>query len=186
MEQHHLELYWSEIPTGKENAVDYPTLCAKWRKRERTVREILHDLSLYDNGDDFVLIRSGQTKGFYKTDDKEEIAAFRRECLNKGRSVFAPVRKCNRILRADAEALQTSVFNNLKAVRVSLGMTQPEVVKQMKARDCHFDVPMLSKMESGAFLPTPYQLAALAQIYAVEPCDLVMVEETALGVYSAI
>lgn len=179
-----LEKYWQELPTGKENAVDYPTLCGKWGKRERAVREILHDLSLYDNGDDFVLIRSGQTKGFYKTNDKAEIAAYRRECLNKGRSVFAPVKKCNRVLKADTT--QFEFFNNLRNVRESCGMSKEDVCRRMREIDAHFDAPLLSRMENGVCLPTHYQIAKLAEIYAVEPSELVRVEFLGFGVYNAI
>lgn len=99
------EKYWSEIPIGKENAIEYKELCEMWKCSERTARAILHQLSRYDNGDDYVLIRSGKTKGFYKTDDIAEIEAFRRECLAKGRSIFAPVKKCDRILSKDNSQL---------------------------------------------------------------------------------
>lgn len=184
MAKHHLELYWQELPVGKENAVDYPRLCEMWGKSEREARRILHDLSLYDNGDDFVLIRSGKSKGFYKTDDKEEIAAYRRECLSKGRSIFAPVKKCNRILKAESK--QFEFFNNLRAVRVAKGMSQPEVCKQMKEIDVHFDVPLLSKMENGVCLPNPIQTEKLAEIYGVEPSDLVRVEILDFDIFDAI
>lgn len=173
-----LELYWSELPVGKENAVDYPTLCFMWGKDKRGVRGILHDLSLYDNGDDFVLIRSGKTKGFYKTDDHDEIAAYRKECLNKGRSVFAPVKKCNRILNADTA--QFAFFNNLRTVREAVGISQAEVCKRMREVDAHFDAPMLSKMENGFCMPVPFQLLKLAEIYGVSTSDLVGVDLPAL------
>lgn len=179
-----LEIFWSELPTGKENAVDYPTLCSMWDMTERAVRNILHELSSYDNGDDYVLIRSGKTKGFYKTDDKAEITAYRKECLNKGRSVFAPVRKCNRILRTDTK--QIEMFNNLRVVRVGLGMSQPDVCRQMKEIDKHFDTPLLSKMENGVCLPTFTQLAKLAEIYGVEPTELIRADLPAFDVFEAI
>lgn len=178
------EVYWSELPVGKENAVDYPTLCVMWGRTERTVRDILHELSRYDNGDDFVLIRSGKTKGFYKTNDKGEIAAYRRECLNKGRSVFAPVKKCNRIL--DAGHGQFEMFNNLRVVRESVGMKQKEVCEIMKGYDPAFDESLLSKMENGVCLPTVLQLSEIAQIYGVEPSELVGLYFPAETPYNAI
>jgi len=94
-------LYWEQIPIGRENAIDYATLCGMWDCNERAARAIMHELSCYDNGDPYILIRSGKSKGFYRTDDPAEIEAYRRECLNKGRSIFAPVRKCNRLLAVD-------------------------------------------------------------------------------------
>lgn len=95
------EVFWNDIPIGKENAIDYKRLCKMWDCSERMARAIMHELSSHDNGDDYILIRSGKSKGFYRTDDPAEIEAYRRECLAKGRSIFAPVRKCNRLLAVD-------------------------------------------------------------------------------------
>lgn len=180
------EFYWQDIPVGAENAVSYDDLRELWGKDKRTVRDILHELSAEDNGDNYVLIRSGRGKGFYKTDDEEIITAYKKECLNKGRSNFAPIKKINRILKGNADALQSSVFNNIKAVRLSKSMSQPQVCKQMNERGCSIDVPMLSKMENGAFLPPPYYLAVMAEIFACEPSELVMVDLFALDIYTAI
>ena len=184
MSKYHLELYWNELPIGRENAVDYPHLCERWDKCEREARRILHELSLYDNGDDFVLIRSGKSKGFYKTDNKDEIAAYRKECLNKGRSIFAPVKKCNRILKA--ESGQFELFNNLRTVRESCNISQAEVCRRMKEIDIHFDAPLLSKMENGVCLPTKKQTAKLAEIYGVEPSELIRLEIFDIDIIEAI
>lgn len=99
------ETYWKQIPIGKENALDYSMLCEMWDCSERVARSILHELSRYDNGDSYILIRSSKSKGFYRTDDTDEIEKYRKECLNKGRSTFAPVRKCNRVLAIDDSQL---------------------------------------------------------------------------------
>ena len=180
------EYYWQDIPVGAENAVTYDELGLIWNKSKRAVRAILHDLSAEDNGDNYVLIRSGHGKGFYKTDDEEIITAYKKECLNKGRSNFAPIKKINRIFKGNADALQGSVFNNIKAVRLSKCLSQPQVVKRMNERGCSIDVPMLSKMENGVFLPPPYYLAVMAEIFACEPSELVMVDLSALDIYTAI
>lgn len=166
-----LEKYWAELPTGSANAATYEELCARWNKTERDVRSLLHDLSAFDNGDDFILIRSSKKKGFYKTDDAEEIIAYKQECLSKGKSVFAPVRKCNRVLRANTT--QYSFMNNLRVVREGLSLKQSDVVWAMKNIDPHFDKPMLSRMENSVCFPTPPQLAALAEIYGCAPEDLI-------------
>lgn len=167
-----LEFYWHELPIGKENAVSYGELCDLWNMSPRMVRKTLHDLSVYDNGDDLILIRSASGRGFYKTDAAAEIEAYRRECLNRGRNVFAPLRKINRV-QAVQNAVQYSVENNLRVVRLERGLQQKEVCQAMREFDAAFDVPMLSRMENGACLPTPAQLAKLAQIYAVQPADLI-------------
>lgn len=184
MNEKYLELYWSEMPIGKENAVSYDDLREMWSKDKRGVRQILHVLSLYDNGDNYVLIRSGKTRGFYKTDDPEEISAYRKECLNKGRSVFAPVKKCNRILKDGGGQLE--FFNNLRAVREALGMKQKAVCKQMKQFDRAFDESLLSKMENGVCLPTYAQTVKLAEIYGVEASDLIKADLPALDLFNAI
>lgn len=171
MDECKLELFWSEIPVGKENALTRQQFCAMWDMSDRSVRKVMQELSLFDNGDDYILIRSGNSKGFYKTADPDEIASFRKECLNKGRAHFAPLRKINRISAINAE--QMSIENNLRGIRLDRGMTQYEVVAKMLAYDSGFDTSMLSKMESGRCLPTPYQLMILSRIYGCEPLELV-------------
>ena len=98
LSEESLKMYWSTLPIGKENAVDYPALIIKWKCGHRTVRAILNLLSRYDSGDNYILIRSSKGRGFYRTDKIEEIEAFRRECLSRGRSCLAPVKKMNRVL----------------------------------------------------------------------------------------
>lgn len=97
MDENTLAFYWNTIPVGANNAVDYPTLCSLWKCSERYVRRILHRLSCHDNGDDFILVRSAKGRGFYKTDDPEQIEAYRAECLNRGKSILAALKKINRI-----------------------------------------------------------------------------------------
>ena len=165
-----LEQYWGDIPIGKENAWSYTTLCTLWGMDKRSARKMLHELSHYDNGDGLILIRSSRGGGFYRTDDKEEIREYRAECLNRGRNTLAPLRKIDRVLAA--ESGQLSIANNLRAVRVSMGMPAAEVCKIMRTFDPSFDAPTLSKMENDRCLPTPFQLAHLAAIYHCSPCDL--------------
>lgn len=167
-----LELYWSEIPIGKNNAASYPDLMLKWDRKERDVRAILHELSAFDNGDDYILIRSAKKGGgFYRTDNPDDIKAYREECLAKGRSTFAPVKKINRVLRNNAE--QFSVINNLRVMREAAGLKQTEVCAAMKQFDAAFDVPLLSKMENGVCMPTLLQCRKLAEIYGCAPVDLI-------------
>lgn len=165
-----LELFWNDIPVGKQNAVTYPELMQTWGKCERDVRKLLHDLSLYDNGDNYILVRSAGGKGFYKTDDAATIRAYKKECLNKGKSVFAPVKKINRVLQENAT--QYEIENNLRLEREERGLKQADVCAKMKQFDSCFDIPLLSKMENGVCLPTPYQLSKLAEIYGAKPTDL--------------
>ncbi len=174
MDEYKLELYWNDIPNSKNEAVSYLNLIMWWNVNEREVRRILHELSRYDNGDNYVLIRSGKCKGFYKTDDREQIERYKQECLNKGRSVFAPIKKINRILAANET--QYSLINNLRVIREDRNLKQSAVCAYMQVYDGAFDVSMLSKMENGVCLPTPFQLTKLAELYECEPTDLVFAE----------
>jgi len=106
-----LKPFWNDIPIGKENAITYTELIVRWNMSERAVRKMLQDLSAYDNGDEYILIRSAKNRGgFYRTNNEHEINAFRTECLHKGKSIFAPVRKINRILH---DAGQIEIFDIL-------------------------------------------------------------------------
>lgn len=95
----HIEKYWDDIPVGRENAITYPELQSKWECGERTVRQILHDLSYADNGDNMILIRSSASKGLYKTDNIDIIERYKKECINRARNNFAPLRKIRRVLK---------------------------------------------------------------------------------------
>lgn len=169
MKEHSLAMYWNAIPVGRENALTYTDLKMRWNVNERRARAILHDLSLYDSGDDFILIRSARNKGFYRTDDEAEMKAYKRECLAKGRSIFAPVKKINRVLNANT--MQFSTTNNLRVMREKCGMSQTEVC--IKVNDIGLDKFLLSKMENNICLPTDYQLHRLAQIYGCRAHELI-------------
>ena len=171
MDDLKLELFWHDIPVGKENAVDYDELSARWDMGEREVRRILHHLSGQDNGDNYILIRSAKNKGFYKTDNENEIEAYRKECLKKGRSVFAPIKKINRVMSSNAE--QFTFENNLRTFREMKGLPQRAVCEYMQQFDKAIDPPLLSKFESGACLPTPFQLSKLAAFYGVQAQELI-------------
>ena len=170
MEKDVLFTYWNDIPVGRENAISYADLCFCWKVKERAARAILHELSRYDNGDNYILIRSSSGRGFYRTDKEEEIKAYKRECLNRGRNVFAPVKKINRVLYANAG--QYEFANNLRAFRENCGLKQSEVCLQMRAHDSAFDCSLLSKMENGVCLPTSWQVSKLAEIYGVTPFEI--------------
>lgn len=171
MDEKTLAEYWDTIPSRKDDALTYYDLCHVWGMDKRTVRKVLHDLSCFDNGDDLVLIRSARGCGFYKTDNKREIAEYRAELLGRGKRTLAPLRKIDRVLRVDGG--QLALENNIRAMRIDRGMKQEEVCARMKAYDAGFDVSMLSRLENDRCLPTPWQLAHLASIFGCAASDLV-------------
>lgn len=181
-----LERYWQSIPVGKDNAITYPRLELVWRMSERKVRMMLAELSGYDNGDDFILIRSSRGGGFYRTDDPDDIAAYKRECRSRAIKTFAPMRKINRVLsKLDAGSINCSLFNNIQNVRRERGMSQVDVCNCLRDLGIPSDVSLLSKIENGHAMPTPAQLSAMALIFHCEPFELVAVERDGLEVYAA-
>ena len=170
-----LNEYWEALPIGKENAATYPKLCKKWNMSERKARSILHALSLYDSGDNYILIRSSSGKGFFRTDDIETIKAYKKECTKKAKSNFAPLKKINRVL-AGAEDVQINFFNNMKNTRELKGMTQQDVVELIQKYDKTVNAALLSKFENSVCMPTPYQLLLFARIYDCKPSELLSYE----------
>lgn len=98
-----LEMYYNDIPIGKQNAITYKELCLKWHCNERRVRIILHKLSYLDNNDDYVIIRSSHGKGFYRTNDSGEIESYIKECTNRASNIFKTLKKARRVLKQQAK-----------------------------------------------------------------------------------
>lgn len=97
--------YWESLPIGRENSASYTTLMFRWGVSKRMVRNILHRLSGMDNGDDYVLIRSSKSRGFYKTNDRDEIEKYRRETISRAANTFANLKKVNRVLGEDVNQI---------------------------------------------------------------------------------
>lgn len=56
----------------------------------------------------------------------------------------------------------------LKQARQAAGLTQPQAVARLRHAPRGFDVPMLSRCESGFVVPTPPTLRELAALYGAE------------------
>lgn len=178
-----LDKYWYSIPVGRENAVTYHQLEGRWEMSERQVRKTLAELSSFDNGDKYILIRSSAHKGFYRTDNLDEIEAYKRECRSRAIKTFAPLKKISRVTR-DAAAVNYNFFNNLRMMRTDQGIKQSEICKLLADRGIPLDVSVLSRIESGYVLPTPALLSALADILHCEPYELVAMERDSLEAYA--
>lgn len=66
----------------------------------------------------------------------------------------------------------TDSESSLKSARLAKGLKLADVVKELAKTEKGIDVPLLSKMESGYCKPTERVLFKLAEIYAVEPLEL--------------
>lgn len=162
--------YWESIPVGKENAATYAALEHMWGVSTRQVRKILEALSKHDNGDNYVLIRSSKGGGFYRTDDPQDIAAYKRECHGRAIKTLAQLRKINRVLRgAGTDYINYSFTNNIKLIRTERGLTQGDVCRRLRENGHMIDESILSRFENGVVLPTPALLDALADILSCAP-----------------
>ena len=73
-----MEKYYNDIPVGKQNAVTKEVLTVKWGMTERGVRKVIQELRLADFGDDYIIISLSTGKGYYKSNDLEEIKAYKK------------------------------------------------------------------------------------------------------------
>lgn len=74
----------------------------------------------------------------------------------------------------------------LLTARKAQGMTAHEVTVILRADGFPVDAPMLSRFEHGYCLPNKKTLAKLAEIYGVEPSELVQVDLSASAIFDAI
>ena len=177
MEQ-RLDQFWDDIPVGKENAVSYDVLCARWFLSKRHVRRILEQLSCIDNGDNYILIRSSKGAGFYRTDDPLDIAEYKRECHGRAMSVLTPIKKMNRVLHSAAqESINISFTNNIQLMRSERNMTQKQLCTYLEELGYGIDIGTLSKIENNYVLPTYGVLRSMACIFECEPFELIGMHE---------
>lgn len=168
--------YYDTLPIGAANAVTYDELCEMWNCDVRTARYILHDLSTYDNGDDFVVIRSANGKGFYKTNNPATIQAYINEIRRKGISLLATIKKPCRILKRDYS--QFSIINNIRVRRNAKGLTAKQFSDFLREYgERGIDAPTLSKIENGYIVPSPSLLFAMSVILDCDTTDLIVFEE---------
>ena len=88
-----------DIPIGAENAITREALARKWNTNDRTAREIIAKLRADDNGDGYVIVSHSNGRGYYRTDNIEQIRHFKNEMEKRARNTFLPLRKARRILK---------------------------------------------------------------------------------------
>lgn len=155
--------YYESIPIGKENAILREELCDLWGKSARSVRRIIEKLRKQDNGDDFVIVSTAHQAGYFRSDNRDDITAFKAEVTRRGKHTFRPLSKANRILGVHNN--QSSITNQLKMARHEANITADDVVSELKKLDQRFDASLLSKIENGLCLPTIEQLEAISKMY---------------------
>ena len=117
MTNEKLMAYWALIPcddhpfyyinqTGEHifSSFTYEELQFFFSCSRRTCREILAELSAFDSGDDYILIRSSHNGGgFYKTRDHAKIEEYRKEVYNRAMNTLKPLKKIKRVLNRNEQ-----------------------------------------------------------------------------------
>lgn len=117
MTNEKLMAYWALIPcddhpihyinqTGEHifSSLTYEDLQFFFSCSRRKCREILAELSTFDSGDDYILIRSSHDGGgFYKTRDHAKIEAYRKEVYNRAMNTLKPLKKIKRVLNRNEQ-----------------------------------------------------------------------------------
>lgn len=171
------EEMYNSIPVGSENAISKEDLKTLWGvKSERGVRLAIAEMRQIDNGDNYVIVSFSNGKGYYKTDDPEEIANFKREIISRAKNTFAPLKKANRILLNYENQLEFIPANNLKAAREEVGLQAKYVVEVIKQKDPTFDKVTMSRIENNKCLPTALQISIMSSLYGKSSGELVGME----------
>lgn len=97
--QDALDELWQDIPVGKEHAITRAALARKWGMSDRVARSMIAKLRAQDNGDEYVIVAYSSGKGYYRTNDPQDIDHFIKEMTNRARNTFAPLKKARRVLR---------------------------------------------------------------------------------------
>lgn len=173
-----LEEMYNSIPIGKQNAATKEELAELWGySTERSVREIIAKLRAVDNGDNYIIVSVSQNKGYYRTDDIKEIAAYKQETANRARNTFVPLKKVNRVLMdMDSKQLELVPPNKLREAREAAGLLAREVIPIIQKYDPNFNKVTMSLIENNKALPTARQLAVMSRLYKRSTADLVGME----------
>ena len=104
MTNSELTRFWYDIPTDESPfIVGYDVLTKIWNCDRRRVRLILAELSEFDNGDGYILIRSSHYEGFFRTRNPQIIKAYRREVYNRAMNTLKPLKKIKRVLNRNEQ-----------------------------------------------------------------------------------
>ena len=117
MTNEELLVYWELIPCDDKpnhyinnegehvlSFFTYSDLQNMWKCSRRTCRAILAELSAFDSGDDYILIRSSHNGGgFFKTRNHALIESYRREVYNRAINTLKPLKKIKRVLNRNEQ-----------------------------------------------------------------------------------
>ena len=135
-----------------------------WRK---SVRE--NNLKYINGNAEHYIIHGNE--GFKWAKDREEIIKSVRNLEKRALSMLATVSKTRKALEVTGQGVLT---NNLASLRVEADITGYYLVELVREKhpELHFDQPTLSRIETGAAMPTSAQMIALAEALNKEPYEV--------------
>ena len=89
----------NDIPIGADNAISRQALVHKWHMDDRHVREQIARLRAEDNGDEYIIVSHSNGRGYYRTNNPDQIRHYINETTNRARNTFKPLKKARRILK---------------------------------------------------------------------------------------
>lgn len=87
-----MKLTREHIPVGRENAVTRRQLCEATGLNDREVRKQISQLRSVDDGTDMVIVSLSNGRGYYRTNNPDEIRHFIAEMRKRNRMVFRTIR----------------------------------------------------------------------------------------------
>lgn len=103
-DQKRLKVDINDIPIGRQHAITRAALARKWGLNDRKTRRVISELRKEDNGDGYIIVAYSSGRGYYRTNDLDEIDHFIREMTNRARNTFAPLKKARRVLKEGRQA----------------------------------------------------------------------------------
>lgn len=80
------------IPIGRENAISRKDLCRLTGMSDRMVRHAIAHLRAEDDGTDMIIVSTSRGRGYYRTDDIDEILHFIGEMTKRIRNIVQAIR----------------------------------------------------------------------------------------------
>lgn len=99
---------YNDIPKGRKNAISRQELAARWGVSDREVRRRVQELRCTDFYDNYIIISTSSGRGYYKTDDREEIRRYKNEIMRRATNTFKPLDRINKVLGCPGD--QMSLF----------------------------------------------------------------------------
>ena len=156
-----------EITPGLMATGDYTTVSNAERAWRSAVAQ--NNAAYIDGKAEYYIIHSN--KGYKWAKDRDEIATSLNDLEKRALSMLSTVSKTRKALAVTG---QGEMQNNLASLRKEAGYSGAAFVKSIKVVNpsVRIDQPTLSRIETGAVMPTPEQMIACASLLGKKPYEV--------------